>query len=248
MFLHKNPLWTTMGLPMRIYRGFLLDADNTLFDYDLAERQALDETFDAALPGVPRDLARAAYRTINARYWASYERGGMPLEELKVGRFEELLTTLGVPGEARQTAYAYLDRLASKAMLLPHAREAVGELARRARLCLVTNGIATVQRGRLAVSGLAGCFAAVVVSEELGCAKPDPRFFAEACRALGLPPSEVLCVGDNPVADVAGARGAGIDACWFSPDGRRWPGPGDPPLHVAKDLRETVNFAGGVFP
>ncbi len=233
---------------MKTYRGFLLDADNTLFDYDAAETQALDETFDAALPGVPRDRARRAYREINARYWTAYEKGGMRLEDLKVGRFADLLSTLGGSGDARKVAYSYLDRLATKAILLPHAREAVEELARRARLCLITNGIATVQRGRLAASGLAGCFSAVLVSEELGYAKPDPRFFADACGALGLLPSDVLCVGDNPVADVAGARSAGIDACWFAPGGRKWPGPGDPPLHVAGDLRAIVDFAQGLFP
>jgi 2-haloacid dehalogenase len=233
-------------MAMKTYRGFLFDADNTLFDYDEAERQALDETFDSFLGGVPREKARAAYRIINSRFWAAYEKGSVTIQELKVGRFEELVTALGVVNaDPRKAAFSYLDRLASKAILLPHAREAVTELARGARLCLVTNGIAAVQRGRLAASGLAECFTAVLISEELGYSKPDPRFFWRACELLGLAAAEVLCVGDNPVADIAGARAAGIDACWYAPAGREWPGPGPAPLHVANDLLTIVDFRSG---
>jgi hypothetical protein len=44
---------TSMGK----YRGVLLDADNTLFDYDRAESDALEETLAEAAPGVPRARA-----------------------------------------------------------------------------------------------------------------------------------------------------------------------------------------------
>jgi 2-haloacid dehalogenase len=237
-----------MAIPMKTYAGFLLDADNTLFDYDAAETEALHETFQAFMPDVPVDRARESYRTINARYWAEFEKGAVALEELKTARFADLLSVLGRSADAREMGYSYLRRLSTKVMLLPHAREVIEELGRRARLCLITNGISLVQRGRLAASGLAPSFTAVLVSEELGCAKPDLRFFAAACRALALPPSDVLCVGDNPVADVAGARAAGIDACWFAPHGRVWTGPGEAPLMVARDLRDIVHLAPRVFP
>jgi 2-haloacid dehalogenase len=238
-----------MGTAMKTYRGFLFDADNTVFDYDEAERQALDETLDDFLTGVPKEEARAAYRQVNKRFWAAFEAGTVTLQELKVGRFQELLSTLGVwDPDPSEMAHSYLERLASKPILLPHARETVTELAGRARLCLVTNGITSVQRGRLAASGLEKYFAAILISEELGFAKPDARFFARACEMLGLPPSDVLCVGDNPVADVGGAHAAGIDACWYSPAGAVWPGPGAAPLHVASDLHDIVDLAQGLFP
>jgi len=102
-----------------------------------------------------------------------------------------------------------------------------------------------VQRGRLATSGLSGHFTAVLISEEMGVAKPDPRFFHAAANALGLEPARLLCVGDNPAADVAGARAAGIDACWFSPSGAPWPGPGEPPAYIVRDLGELPSFVGG---
>jgi len=237
-----------MSYLMKSYRGFLLDADNTLFDYDRAEREALDETLGETAPSVPREKALAAYRAINAGYWKRFEQGAITLAALKVERFADLVRELGVTGDARLISNAYLARLGSKAYFLPHARDLVVELSRRAALCLVTNGISQVQRGRLALSGIAPCFTAVLISEELGCAKPDLRFFQAACEALRLPPSELLCVGDNPDSDIAGARSAGIDACWYAPSGAAWPGPAHAPAWVIRDLEELMRFAPTVSP
>ena len=240
---------------MKTYRGVLLDADNTLFDYDRAEAEALEETFALAVPDVPRSQAVAAYREINARYWKLFEQGSITAKGLQAGRWADLFQRLGKSGDPSEAAAIYVARLSTKTHFLPGASEFVRELARSARLCLITNGLSRVQRGRLAGSGIEGHFAAVLISEELGFAKPDPRFFLAAGTALNLPASQLLCVGDNPAADIAGARGAGIDACWFSPSGAPWPGPGDPPEHIVHDLSEVlhlVNVArsdrGGVYP
>jgi 2-haloacid dehalogenase len=233
---------------MKTYRGFLLDADNTLFDYDRGEAEALEETCRAAVPRVPFAQAQAAYRRINAGYWKRLEEGAVTFDALKVGRFADLLEELHAPGDPRAVSDAYLSSLSRRAYCLPHARETVQELSRRAVLCLVTNGLSAVQRGRIRASGLEGCFTAILISEEAGCAKPDPRFFQAAVDALRLDPADVVCVGDNPVADIAGAMRAGIDACWCAPRGAPWPGPGAAPPHVIHDLAELVAFAGGVYP
>lgn len=70
--------------------------------------------------------------------------------------------------------------------------------------------------------GLAARFDALVVSAEIGAEKPDHAAFAAVGAALGRAPGEILHLGDDPVADVAGARAAGLAAA-------RWTG-ADPPL------------------
>jgi 2-haloacid dehalogenase len=228
---------------MKTYRGFLLDADNTLFDYDRAETEALDATLAVAAPHVPREKARASYRAINACYWKLFEQGAVSLADLKVGRFSDMLKDLRLEGDAAGLSDGYLTRLSQKAYFLPHAREVVRALSRRADLCLVTNGISMVQRGRLARSGIASCFAAILISEELGVAKPDTRFFEAACDALRLPRTDLLCVGDAPAADVLGARAAGIDACWYAPSGADWPESDGAPDYIIRSLKELLKFA-----
>jgi putative hydrolase of the HAD superfamily len=53
---------------------------------------------------------------------------------------------------------------------------------------------------------------AVVCSSHAGSAKPDPAIFGAALAALDVPASATLHAGDDPVADVLGARAAGLSA------------------------------------
>lgn len=225
---------------MKKYDGVLLDADNTLFDYDRAEAEALDETLAEAAPKAPRGEAVEAYHAINAGYWKLYEQGKIDSAGLQSGRWVDLFRRMGLNGDPAAAAGTYVARLSQKSHVLDGAVETVRELARRAKLCLVTNGLSRVQRGRLAGSGFADSFTAILISEEMGLAKPDPRFFQAAVDALGLSPGRLLCIGDNPAADIAGARGAGIDACWYAPAGNPWPGPGEPPQHVIRCLADVL--------
>jgi putative hydrolase of the HAD superfamily len=55
-------------------------------------------------------------------------------------------------------------------------------------------------------------FDALIFSDELQLAKPDPRIFATAAQALGLDSADCAFVGDNPHNDIAGALAAGMFA------------------------------------
>ena len=80
---------------MKNYRGVLLDADNTLFDYDRAEAEALGRDARLRRAGAPRDPAVEAYREINARYWKLYEQGKVDSAGLQSGRWGDLFGTHG---------------------------------------------------------------------------------------------------------------------------------------------------------
>ena len=59
-------------------------------------------------------------------------------------------------------------------------------------------------------------------SDELRVRKPDPRIFRAVLAGLGLPPEEVVHVGDDVIADVGGASAVGMRAAWFNTG--FWPG------------------------
>jgi 2-haloacid dehalogenase len=229
------------------YRGFLIDADNTIFDYDRAEREALAGTLaEAGLEPTP--AIREAYRRINDGFWRAFEQGAVTQEGLKVERFRQLLaeTAPDCRTDPAVLSRRYLELLAMQVHLLPHAASAIADLAGRAALGLATNGIPEVQRGRLGCSGLASCFRTVLISGEIGIAKPDPRFFLLGAERLGLPLSEVLCVGDVPTTDIRGARAAGMASCWVAAPGTVWP-PGEPgPDYTIRDLRALVPLAPAI--
>ncbi len=73
--------------------------------------------------------------------------------------------------------------------------------------------------------------------------KPDPEFFRLATRRLHLSPHEVLCVGDNPLADIKGAHEAGIDTCWYNPYPQSYPANSPAPDYAISDLIQLKGFA-----
>jgi putative hydrolase of the HAD superfamily len=82
----------------------------------------------------------------------------------------------------------------------------------------------------------------LVISSEVGFRKPHPSFFEAACAQLGLPPTNVLCVGDDPETDVRGAIRAGLSGLLIDRGVRR---PGDLPhvpnltAFIARNLSES---------
>ncbi|MCI0685265.1 MAG: HAD family hydrolase [Gemmataceae bacterium] len=56
----------------------------------------------------------------------------------------------------------------------------------------------------------------LLISSEVGWRKPAPAFFAALVRQAGLPPAEILLVGDDRDNDYDGARAAGLQAVLVS--------------------------------
>ena len=198
----------------------LIDNDNTLMDFDLAESRALTETLEAA--GIPADEGtRALYHRINDAQWKALERGETTQERLKVERFRLLLEALDRredPGEA--LALRYQENLSRHGELLPGAEEFLRAVRGKMRICLVSNGVSAIQRGRLACSGMEPLLDAVVISEEVGVPKPDPRVAEAALRALRCGDRrDAVLAGDSASADIACARAAGITGIYIGAKG-----------------------------
>ena len=86
---------------------------------------------------------------------------------------------------------------------------------------VITNGSARQWR-KIEALGLDTRTSCVFVSETFGVKKPDPAIFHAAADCLGISPSEILFVGDNPAADIGGAQAAGMAAAWLH-RGQVWP-------------------------
>lgn len=107
---------------------------------------------------------------------------------------------------------------------------------------VVTNG-PSFQRDKLVALGLdkiAGC---IMISMEFGTGKPDPSIFQEALRRLGRTAGSALFVGDSPVADIEGARKAGMDTAWLA-SGRKWPIELHPPTHTLDRFADLQKVLG----
>ncbi|MFP5310603.1 MAG: YjjG family noncanonical pyrimidine nucleotidase [Actinomycetes bacterium] len=224
------------------YDWLLLDLDGTVLDYTRAETDALHATLTGLGLAVD-DALTTAYREINAAAWTAYERGELSPAELRVRRWRELIGRHGLDADAEATAQAYVENLAAGHVALEGALDAVEALACHHRIGVVTNGFASVQRPRMAASGVDRHAEVVVISDEVGHSKPDPAIFDVAFAAMGQPDRRrVLMVGDSLASDVAGGVAYGLDTAWVAPPGAAVP-PADltPTFRVAA-LSELVEL------
>jgi putative hydrolase of the HAD superfamily len=101
--------------------------------------------------------------------------------------------------------------------------DALAGLAESRPLAVVTNGAGCLQREKLAASGLGGFFQSVVVSADLGTAKPNASVFRHALGQLGVEDGDAVMVGDSIAKDVDGALAAGLGAVWINRNGHSAP-------------------------
>ncbi len=209
---------------MKRYPIYLLDADETLFDFRRAEREALRRVLERR--GVPfTEELLLRYREINEGLWRALERGEIQKDFLEVERFSRFLGELGLPDDpAAVGTEEYPAELARGSDLLPGALEVCRALAETSALYLVTNGITRVQKARLRESPLAPLIAGIFVSEEAGAAKPSPAYFDYVFARIGEDRRrDCLIVGDSLTSDMAGGIAVGIDTCWYNPARRALP-------------------------
>jgi YjjG family noncanonical pyrimidine nucleotidase len=219
------------------YRWLIFDADGTLFDFHLGETTALQWTTQKHGIAYSPDL-HTTYSAISAELWKQFELGEISLMDLRVTRFERLFAELGIDLEAEPFNVEFMKDLGQQTQLLPGAESTLRRLSQRFRLLLATNGIAVVQRARFSSSSIRRYFEDVVISDEIGVAKPQIEYMEEAFSRMGHPPkSEVLMIGDSLSSDIAGGVNFGIDTCWFNPGGIVLDG-GPKPTFTIADLTE----------
>jgi HAD superfamily hydrolase (TIGR01509 family) len=90
--------------------------------------------------------------------------------------------------------------------------------------------------------GLRGVFSAFVGSGEVPWRKPNPEFMWAAARQLGIASERCLVVGDNIMADIGGARAAGMRSAWVNREGAAVPPDAAQPDWTVKSLTEVLSI------
>ncbi|ARF57594.1 HAD family hydrolase [Streptomyces gilvosporeus] len=229
-------------------RAVLWDLDDTLFDYTGSDRAGVlrhleAEGLTAAYGGEEAALAR--WQAAMERAFARFLAGELEFLE---HRRERARTFLGVPlsdDEADAWFGRYVAHYEASWVLFPDSAPALEALAPLARQAVLSNSGTASQERKLRALGIRGYFEAVLCSDELGHAKPEPEAFAAACDALGLPPEEVVYVGDRLDIDALGARDAGLTGVWLDRNG----GGEEPPPGVRRirSLAELPELLRGVI-
>lgn len=216
------------------YDTILFDADNTLFDFDRAEGEALRQVLTGR--GYAADeKTLACYGEINRALWQRFDRGEITRDFLGPERFRQFMARMGGNHDPEEFNRDYLAVLAGSSQLLPGAEEMCRRLAARCRLVIVTNGMTAAQSGRVENSAIRDCISGLFISQSMGCQKPQREFFLQVYRALGLTEDglrRTVMVGDSLATDILGGIQGGIDTVWYNP--RRLPG--DPRIRPTREV------------
>jgi HAD superfamily hydrolase (TIGR01509 family) len=142
--------------------------------------------------------------TVRATIVQAADRGELSQD----GLFSELAKLTGVPPaqiEREWQSYVHIDeRMVSL----------IRAFASTCKLGLITNAPSPFVRGLIERNALAGLFSAIIVSSEVGLAKPDREIYERLLTLLSVNAADALMIDDN-ADNIAGAIAAGMDGLQF---------------------------------
>ncbi len=227
------------GMGMLV-QTILFDLDDTLIVDEAISKAAMERTANLAakLHGadIPRFLAdtaaisRSLWEDNPVREWCA--QIGITAEECLWGEFSDplpecvalhewsvsfrhalfdsALRSQGLTEDDGSLAAEFSHARRKLQRLMPDAKETLARIKPGFRLGLLTNGAPSLQREKIAASGLAEFFQAITVSGEHGIGKPRTEIFHILLHALDARPETTVMVGNSLARDIAGAHAAGI--------------------------------------
>jgi len=202
-------------------RAITLDLDDTLWPFapvGARIERVLDDWLRVHSPRTAERFPIPVMRALRDRIFAERLDLAHDLGLLRRLTIERALRESGDDPALATAAYAIFFHERNRVDFYPDAQDGLHRVAAHLPIAALTNGNAD-----LAVIGIAGLFQFQLGAREYGAAKPDAGLFHEACRRLGVAPTEVLHVGDHPHMDVAGAANAGLRTCWIDRGDHAWP-------------------------
>ena len=221
----------------------LFDADGTLFDYDKAEAYALESAFAATQIPYQNDYINA-YKLINSTLWLDFEKGLISPSEIRVERFDQLFNQFKIKTDTTVFGDVYLDFFAEAGFLIDGAEDIVNKISSQTTTAIITNGLSVVQRSRFSKAPIMSQFKDVIISEEVGVAKPNPEIFEITFEKLNHKnKNTTLIIGDSLTSDIQGGVNFGITTCWFNPK-KLQNNSGLSPDYEIQTLNELIEIVG----
>ena len=207
------------------YKLILIDLDDTLFDYQKAEKTAFRKTFEN-IGFFERNFLekekiygkiKAEYKKVNSQLWKDLENGIIDKESLKIIRFEKIIKKFDLGYEAEKMSEIYLKKLGEGIFPFEETENLCKYLHSKYKIGILTNGMKEVQYPRIKNSKIAKYIDKIIVSEKVGANKPDKKIFEYAMKDFKiLDQNSVIMIGDSLEADIKGGINAGMDTCWVN--------------------------------
>lgn len=221
---------------MGLIRAIFFDLDDTLWDIQpviVGAEHAMYEFLRARCPRITEQHSVESMRAMRVEIARAHPSMRHDFTWLRLESLRRHAREAGYPESVAEEAFDVFYRARNEVVLFDDVRPALERLVREYRLFAISNGNANLR-----VIGLDRYFEASLAAREAGMLKPDPRIFDILLQRAGLRAEEAAHVGDDPDADVAGARGAGLLPVWLNRRGLQWNAESPPPAITIASLAE----------
>ena len=207
---------------MRKHNHIIFDLDHTLWDFDANCKIALEELYISHELGKLNlfevDKLIAAYKKVNTDLWNAHHRGLETKETIRTKRFAYTFDALGVNQKYIPPTLdkEFIALCPTKGQLIAGAKELLDYLATNYQLHILSNGFKESQYIKLEYAGISQYFTHVVLAEECGMTKPNKDIFDFVLEKAGATSSNSIMIGDDLLADVLGAKNAGLDHVYYN--------------------------------
>lgn len=210
------------------YSYILFDIDNTLIDFQASFARAATATltYGGRKTVTPEDIA--LFYQKNDEVWFGMKlhhsdedevcRTYHPKYELYLLESQRVIKEVfGLDRTPEELDAVFRRELGAQAVASHNIFPVLEALKERYTLCVASNGLSKLQRGKL--TAFLPYMTEVFISEDLQAVKPQKLYFDRIVSHLDCTPKDCLMVGDSLLNDIGGANAAGIDSCYYNPEG-----------------------------
>jgi len=209
----------------------LFDLDDTLHDDTAAYRGAASRVAaDVAKErGGDATAIVEAYVAQSNTFWSTLDtsRLGDAIGDVRAKMWSRALAAAGIEASealGRDCGERYNAYRSGLLVLFPEALGLLDDLRGRGiALGMITNGFSETHRDKISQLRLDAVFDLVLIADEVGFVKPDPRVFVLAAERLGVPPARCAMVGDRYDRDIRTPLELGMFAVWTNVRGEPVP-------------------------
>jgi len=204
-----------------MFEVITLDLDDTLWDPRPALLRAENAQYAWLAEHAPQVAARYSkedLRSLRADLAHRRPREACDMSWLRRTALVQRLVEFDLAEELADEGMRVFHAERSAVELYPDVRPALHRLSQRYRLLALTNGNADIHR-----AGVGNYFVGCISPAQAGFRKPEPEIFAHALTKVGAVAGRAVHIGDHPVDDIEGGRGAGMWTIWINRAQQDWP-------------------------
>jgi putative hydrolase of the HAD superfamily len=207
-------------------RHLFFDLDHTLWDFEKNSEICIKQIYEHHRAIFPKEIGFDAFfqkfSTINSAMWNQLDLSLITHEYLRTFRFQKVLQALDIEIDesfSLELNQILLDLLPHQHHLMDDAFDTLEVLAQRGyKMHIISNGYQDIQIKKMKSGGIYHFFDQIITNDIAGARKPEKAIFDFALYKANADVTSSIMIGDNLIADIDGAKNAGLRTIYFNPE------------------------------